>query len=117
MFLPQYLQSLCCNTKDFYDTLLAFLCHVFTFNKTDKKIDFRSFTFFHILRTSKVLSFTFDQFQDNGVNITTAYVDITWLRRHRHYQTYLNWSQSLVLGFIPVALLIYFNGRIYQDIR
>ena len=46
MVLPQYFQSLCCNAKDYYNTLLAFLCHDFTFNITDKKIDFRSLTFF-----------------------------------------------------------------------
>ena len=60
-------------------------------------------------------------FQENGINVTHVYnqsfVDVTWFRTHPHYQTYLNWSQSLVLGFIPVALLIYYNGRIYMDIR
>jgi len=62
------------------------------------------------------VKFTEEQ-DENGQNVTKVELDITELRVHPVYSTYDNWSQSLVLGFIPAALLVYFNTKIYQDIR
>ena len=50
-------------------------------------------------------------------NVTTAAIDVTDLRIHPTYAIYTNWSQSLVLGFIPAAFLVYFNTKIYLDVR
>ena len=33
------------------------------------------------------------------------------------YSSFVNWSQLFVLGIIPVCLLVYFNAKIYSDIR
>ncbi len=56
-------------------------------------------------------------FQENGINVTHVQLNVTELRIHPNYSIYVNWSQSLVLGFIPAALLMYFNTKIYLDVR
>jgi hypothetical protein len=53
----------------------------------------------------------------NGVNVTRVLLNVTEMRMHPHYSTYANWSQSLVLGFLPTVLLAYFNTKIYLDVR
>jgi len=52
-----------------------------------------------------------------GHNVTSAKLNITALRINPTYAIYVNWSQSLVLGFIPAAFLVYFNLKIYLDVR
>ena len=53
----------------------------------------------------------------DGFNITSAQVDVTELRVHPIYSSYSMWSQSLVLGFFPAAFLVYFNMKIYLEVR
>ena len=53
----------------------------------------------------------------DGFNITSAHVDVTELRIHPIYSSYSMWSQSLVLGFFPAAFLVYFNMKIYLEVR
>ena len=98
--------------RNFFQAFITHVKEVLTFSINDHLLKFYLYFLF----------LSFDVFfQENGINVTHFYnqsfVDVTWFRTHPHYQTYLNWSQSLVLGFIPVALLIYYNGRIYMDIR
>ena len=54
---------------------------------------------------------------ESGSNVTTVHLNVTWLRIHPTYSAYVNWSQSIVLGFAPAVMLIYFNTKIYLDIR
>ena len=44
-------------------------------------------------------------------------LNVTEMRINGVYMTYVNWSQSIVLGFIPAVMLMYFNTKIYLDIR
>ena len=53
----------------------------------------------------------------NGMNVTHPMLNVTEMRVSGVYMTYVNWSQSIVLGFIPAVMLIYFNTKIYLDIR
>ena len=53
----------------------------------------------------------------NGTNVTHPRLNVTEMRVSGVYMTYVNWSQSIVLGFIPAVMLIYFNTKIYLDIR
>ena len=56
--------------------------------------------------------------QIDGVNQTvTTGINITDLRISKAYVLYLNWSRSFVLGIFPALLLIYFNTKIYLDIK
>ena len=55
--------------------------------------------------------------QRNGVNVTSWQLSVTDMRVSHEYAIYDNWSQTLILGVIPAALLVYFNTKIYQDIR
>ena len=54
---------------------------------------------------------------ENGFNETRVHLNITTLRRSHAYSIYANWSQSLVLGFFPAVFLVYFNTKIYLDVR
>ena len=57
-------------------------------------------------------------FQDeSGANVTRVMLNVTEMRINAVYMTYVNWSQSIVLGFIPAVMLMYFNTKIYLDIR
>ena len=51
------------------------------------------------------------------MNVTHPMLNVTEMRVSGVYMTYVNWSQSIVLGFIPAVMLIYFNTKIYLDIR
>lgn len=62
-------------------------------------------------------TFVYVTYEELGVNVTRVQLNITELRIHPSYSIYVNWSQSLVLGFIPAALLVYFNTKIYLDVR
>jgi len=43
---------------------------------------------------------------------------ITWLRQHPVYMKYYtHWTQLFVKAIIPTVLLIYFNYKIYQDVK
>ena len=43
---------------------------------------------------------------------------VTELRKDPEYvHYYSNWARFLCIGVIPFALLIWFNGKIYQDIK
>ena len=54
-------------------------------------------------------------FWSNGSNPQLGPTD---LRMHPDYTIfYNNWARIIVLGVIPTALLIFFNTKIYQDIR
>ncbi len=44
-------------------------------------------------------------------------LNVTELRIMPEYSAYVNWSTSIVLGFVPAVLLMYFNTKIYLDIR
>ena len=54
---------------------------------------------------------------DSSVNVTRIQLNVTELRVNPSYSTYVNWSQSIILGFIPAVLLMYFNTKIYLDVR
>ena len=58
-----------------------------------------------------------EMLQRNGVNVTSWQLSVTEMRVSHEYAIYDNWSQTLILGVIPAALLVYFNTKIYQDIR
>ncbi len=53
----------------------------------------------------------------DGANVTHVELAVTALRINPNYSVYVNWSQSIVLGFAPAVLLMYFNTKIYLDIR
>ena len=53
----------------------------------------------------------------DGLNVTSVQLNVTALRIHPTYSAYVNWSQSIVLGFLPAVMLMYFNTKIYLDIR
>jgi hypothetical protein len=47
-----------------------------------------------------------------------VYLDVTELRTNPDYAIYYNnWARLLVLGIFPFVLLVYFNTKIYNDIR
>ena len=46
-----------------------------------------------------------------------VFLNVTEMRIHPIYSSYVNWSQLIYLGVVPVFLLVYFNTKIYQDIR
>ena len=46
-----------------------------------------------------------------------AQLDVTDLRIDPYYSAYTNWSRLIVLGIVPFALLVFFNTKIYKDIR
>ena len=46
-----------------------------------------------------------------------AELHVAALRTHPIYSAYNNWSRLIVLGIIPFTLLVFFNTRIYEDIR
>ena len=56
-------------------------------------------------------------FQIDGINVTHVELEVTDLRIDPGYSVYVNWSQSIVLGFVPAVLLVYFNTKIYLDVR
>ncbi len=51
------------------------------------------------------------------MNVTHVALEVTDLRINPAYSVYVNWSQSIVLGFAPAVLLMYFNTKIYLDVR
>jgi hypothetical protein len=68
-------------------------------------------------RCRKPVKYKFIEQGPNGVNVTRVFLNVTELRISPAYSTYANWSQSLVLGFLPTVLLAYFNTKIYLDVR
>ncbi|XP_040563468.1 FMRFamide receptor [Lepeophtheirus salmonis] len=50
-------------------------------------------------------------------NSTTLKIGVTKMRLSPAYSTYITLSEFFVLGVIPVLLLVYFNGKIYRDIK
>ena len=62
-------------------------------------------------------TFKFHVQDGDGMNVTHPRLNVTEMRVSGVYMTYVNWSQSIVLGFIPAVMLIYFNTKIYLDIR
>ena len=44
-------------------------------------------------------------------------LQVAALRTHPIYSAYNNWSRLIILGIIPFLLLVFFNTRIYEDIR
>ena len=60
---------------------------------------------------------TFYTYVDDLDNATHVALNVTEFRINPIYSTYVNWSQSIVLGFVPAVMLIYFNTKIYIDIR
>ena len=44
-------------------------------------------------------------------------LQVAALRTHPIYSAYNNWSRLIVLGIIPFLLLVFFNTKIYEDIR
>ena len=55
--------------------------------------------------------------QPDEFNVTHVRLNVTELRISPTYSAYDNWSQSIVLGFAPAVMLIYFNTMIYRDVR
>jgi len=48
----------------------------------------------------------------------SPYIAITWLRKHPDYMKfYIYWTNLFVKAIIPTVLLIYFNYKIYQDVK
>ena len=47
-----------------------------------------------------------------------AFLSVTELRTNPDYAIYYNnWTRLAVLGIIPAVMLVFFNTKIYQDIR
>ena len=44
-------------------------------------------------------------------------LEVAALRTHPIYSAYNNWSRLIVLGIMPFTLLVFFNTKIYEDIR
>ena len=44
-------------------------------------------------------------------------LQVAALRTHPIYSAYNNWSRLIVLGIVPFLLLVFFNTKIYEDIR
>ena len=44
-------------------------------------------------------------------------LQVAALRTHPIYSAYNNWSRLIVLGILPFLLLVFFNTKIYEDIR
>jgi hypothetical protein len=51
------------------------------------------------------------------VNVTRATVNHTAFRVHPTYARYITWSKLVVQGVVPVILLIFFNKKIYRDVK
>eukprot|EP00094_Tigriopus_californicus_P013623 TCALIF_13180-PA protein Name:"Protein of unknown function" AED:0.08 eAED:0.08 QI:0/1/0.33/1/0/0.33/3/0/400 len=45
------------------------------------------------------------------------YLRITPLRTNPIYSNYNNWSRLLLLGILPFLLLVFFNAKIYSDVK
>lgn len=46
------------------------------------------------------------------------YLEVTDFRKNPNYAIYYNnWTRLIVLGIIPFCLLVYFNSKIYKDIK
>jgi len=46
------------------------------------------------------------------------YLEVTDFRKNPNYAIYCNnWTRLMVLGIIPFCLLVYFNSKIYKDIK
>ncbi|TRY77341.1 hypothetical protein TCAL_10524 [Tigriopus californicus] len=52
-----------------------------------------------------------------STNETIAMLNYTAFRVHPTYARYVNWSKLLVQGVLPVTLLIFFNKKIYCDVK
>lgn len=52
-----------------------------------------------------------------STNETIAVLNYTAFRVHPTYARYVNWSKLLVQGILPVTLLIFFNKKIYCDVK
>ena len=45
-------------------------------------------------------------------------IDVTELRKNPTYAIYYNcWARIIVTGLIPIVLLIYFNYKVYKDVK
>lgn len=44
-------------------------------------------------------------------------IGVAPLRRNPIYSAYVNWSRLLFLGVVPLALIVFFNSKIYGDVR
>jgi hypothetical protein len=59
-----------------------------------------------------------DEATGTTTNVSWPVLDVSDLRMNPDYATYYNnWARLAVLGIIPVAMLIFFNTKIYQDIQ
>merc|ERR1719232_693026 len=46
------------------------------------------------------------------------YIEVTDFRKNTYYTIYYtNWTRLLIMGIIPTVLLIYFNYKIYKDVK
>ena len=65
----------------------------------------------------KFFESTVAEYYDHDKNLTVIFVNYTSIRVDPTYSFYVNWSRLLVQGVFPVFLLIFFNKRIYCDIK
>ena len=96
----------------------ALLYSIFQSFSKDHMVIIMNWYVLSLLNFFLIFNTVFLHFQDeNGFNKSIAHNKVTDMRAHPIYSYYANWSQSLVQGFIPAVLLMYFNTKIYLDIR
>jgi len=70
------------------------------------------------LDTTEEWDVLFDGKRHDMVSNINPYVKIKWLRQHPLYMKYyIHWTNLFVRAIIPTVLLIYFNYKIYQDVK
>ena len=42
---------------------------------------------------------------------------VTDLRRNITYSTITNWTRLIFMGALPLVIIVYFNIKVYQDVR
>ena len=65
-----------------------------------------------IMNISKFFELTIIQHEDG----TYGY-DLTPLRRNTTYSAVTNWMRLIFMGAVPLVIIIFFNFKVYQDVR
>lgn len=105
-FVPVVLLSVIINIPKFFEGEAVFELIDQAVNRTD------------LNDTSQLMSSSMvDEDHHDSSPLYEVRLKVTSMRIDPIYSSFVNWSQLIILGILPVCLLVYFNTKIYIDVK
>ncbi|TRY76222.1 hypothetical protein TCAL_14732 [Tigriopus californicus] len=105
-FVPVVLLAVIINVPKFFETEAVFVPIDWTANRTNTD------------DTSQLLSSSMvNEDHHESSPLYEVRLNVTSMRIDPIYSSFVNWSQLIILGILPVCLLVYFNTKIYIDVK